>query len=37
MSEIKFVGKSEAYSEKISLASEIFASLAKFTVLAKLF
>ena len=37
MSETKFGGKSETYSEIISLASEIFARLAKITVLAKFF
>ena len=35
MSETKFGGKSGAYSEKFSLASEIFAKLAKINVLAK--
>ena len=37
MSETKLGGKSGAHNEKISLASEIFARLAKITVLAKFF
>ena len=37
MSETKFGGKSEADSEKISLASQIFARLAKINVLANFF
>ena len=37
MSETKFGGKSGAHREKISLASEIFAKLAKITVLANFF
>ena len=36
MSETKFEGKSGAHSEKISLASEIFARLAKFASLVKI-
>ena len=37
MSETKFGGKSGAHSEKFSLASEIFARLAKITVDSEIF
>ena len=37
MSETKFGGKSGAHSEKISLASEIFARLAKIIVASEIF
>ena len=37
MGETKFGGKSGAHSENFSLASEIFAKLAKITVLANFF
>ena len=37
MSETKFGGKNGAHSENFSLASEIFAKLAKITVASKIF
>ena len=37
MSKTKFGGKSGAHSEKISLANEIFAKLAKNTVASEIF